>query len=113
MLLKRKFSQILDQKKKIEVLRHKIRFVGKIARIWKIERENKELILNLKQMCPDGKIPAGTLIKGREGLTDALKAFMLMKDLDKPNEAWQGPRRHTIDIVRTSKNNSMSTEKLH
>jgi serine/threonine-protein phosphatase 2B catalytic subunit len=78
----------MDKKKKIEVLKHKIRFIGKVARIWKIERQNKELVLNLKQMCPDGKIPPGTLIQGKEGLTDTLKAFMLMKDLDRPNEAW-------------------------
>lgn len=86
----------MDKKKRIDVLKHKIRFVGKIARIWSIERKNKQLILNLKQMCPDGKIPAGTLMKGKEGLTDALKAFMTMKDMDKDNEKWQGPRRHTI-----------------
>jgi len=39
-------------------------------------------------MCPDGKIPAGTLIEGRKGIKDALKKFMVMKDLDKQNEKW-------------------------
>lgn len=85
-----------ENKKKIEVIKHKIRFVGRMARIWKVEKENKQLILSLKMMCPDGKIPAGTLIKGKEGLTDKLKQFMLIKDLDAPNEKWQGPKRHTI-----------------
>jgi len=50
-------------------------------------------------MIPDGKIPAGTLIQGRQGLTDQLSKFMLMKELDAPYEKWQGPRRHTVDTV--------------
>lgn len=66
-------TEIKDKKKKIEIIKHKIRFVGRMARIWKIEKQNKELVLTLKQMVPDGKIPPGTLIQGKEGLTDKLK----------------------------------------
>ena len=29
------------KKKKIEVIKHKIRFVGRMARLWKIEKNNK------------------------------------------------------------------------
>jgi len=47
-------------------------------------------------MCPDGKIPPGTLIEGRKGITDKLKQFMFMKDLDKNNEKWKGPRKYTL-----------------
>ena len=48
-------------------------------------------------MCPDGKIPPGTLIEGRKGITDKLKQFLFMKDIDKDNEKWKGPRRQTLD----------------
>jgi len=48
-------------------------------------------------MCPDGKIPPGTLIEGRKGITDRLKQFLLMKDLDQDNEKWKGPRKYTLD----------------
>lgn len=41
-----------------------------MARLWDIRKKNATLIMNLKEMCPDGKIPAGTLIAGREGITD-------------------------------------------
>ena len=47
-LLQRKMSQIMDKKKKIAVIKHKIRFVGRMARLWNIEKNNKQLILNLK-----------------------------------------------------------------
>lgn len=68
-----------------------------MARLWDIRKKNTTLILNLKEMCPDGRIPAGTLIKGREGITDQLKQFLLMKNLDKENEKWHGPRKYTLD----------------
>ena len=48
-------------------------------------------------MCPDGKIPPGTLIEGKKGITDKLKQFLMMKDLDRENEKWQGPRKYTLD----------------
>jgi len=59
-----------------------------MSRLWAIRKTNQTLILNLKGMCPDGKIPAGTLIDGRQGITDKLKAFMMMKNLDQQNEKW-------------------------
>ena len=52
------------------MIKNKIRAVGRVARIWDIRKKNATLIMNLKEMCPDGKIPAGTLISGREGITD-------------------------------------------
>ena len=58
-----------------------------MSRLWAIRKTNQTLILNLKGMCPDGKIPAGTLIDGRQGITDKLKALM-MKNLDQQNEKW-------------------------
>lgn len=61
-LLQRKLTEIGEKQKKIQVIKHKIRFVGRMARIWNIEKKNKELILSLKEVSPDGKIPPGTLI---------------------------------------------------
>ena len=54
-------------------------------------------------MCPDGKIPAGTLIQGTEGIKDQLKKFMFMKKADAENEKWHGPRRQTIDLMKDFK----------
>ena len=69
-------------------MKAKIRMAGRISRIWGIQKENQELILSLKQMSPDGKIPPHTLIEGKKGITDKLKHFMFMKDLDSKNEKW-------------------------
>ena len=89
----------MEKKKQIEVLKTKIRAVGRMARLWGIQRQNQQLILTLKAMCPDGKIPPGTLIQGKQGIQDKLKAFMFMKQADKENEKWRGPRRQTIDLM--------------
>ena len=59
-----------------------------MARLWGIHKNNYQLILDLKGICPDGKIPPGTLIEGRKGLEDKLKHFMFMKNADKENEKW-------------------------
>ena len=53
-------------------------------------------------MCPDGKIPPGTLIEGKKGITDKLKQFIFMKDVDKENEKWKGPRKYTLTEVSSS-----------
>jgi len=53
-------------------------------------------------MFPDGKIPPFTLIEGRKGITDKLKQFMLMKNLDAGNEKWQGPRRSTMEHLSSA-----------
>mmetsp|Transcript_3389 Transcript_3389/g.5705 ORF Transcript_3389/g.5705 Transcript_3389/m.5705 type:complete len:220 (+) Transcript_3389:1462-2121(+) len=70
-----------------------------MARIWDIRKKNQTLILNLKEMCPDGKIPPGTLIEGKQGITDRLKQFLMMKSLDSDNEKWHGPRKYTLDTL--------------
>ena len=98
----------MGDKKRIEVLKHKIRAVGRMARIWNIQKKNANLILTLKEMCPDGKIPAGTLIQGRQGIKNKLMQFMTMKDLDKENEKWKGPRKYTVDqLAQTRERNHL------
>lgn len=69
-LFAKKLSDIADKKKQIEVIKNKIRAVGRMSRLWGIRKTNCNLIMNLKEMCPDGKIPAGTLIEGKKGITD-------------------------------------------
>ena len=49
-------------------------------------RENKEELLQLKNMDPDGKLPRGTLLENLPVISYPAKSFALSKDLDKENE---------------------------
>jgi len=73
LLAKKMISDVSEKKRSIEVIKQKIRAVGRLSRIWGIRKKNQQLILSLKEMCPDGKVPFGTLIEGKKGITDKLK----------------------------------------
>lgn len=49
-------------------------------------REESELLLKLKNISPDGKLPRGILLKGKPAIKNALKQFNLAAELDKVNE---------------------------
>jgi len=44
------------------------------------------MLLDIKEMSPDGKIPRGLLMKGRPAIKDQFKEYLLALDLDKKNE---------------------------
>jgi serine/threonine-protein phosphatase 2B catalytic subunit len=49
-------------------------------------RENRELFIQLKGMCPDNRIPKGLLLASTLEIIDALEHFRKAKELDSPNE---------------------------
>jgi serine/threonine-protein phosphatase 2B catalytic subunit len=49
-------------------------------------KEESELLLKIKGMAPDGKIPRGLLLDGRPAIKDKFKEFTCAKKLDKVNE---------------------------
>lgn len=49
-------------------------------------REESEMLLKIKNMSPDGKLPRGLLLEGKPAIKNALKQFNVAKELDKPNE---------------------------
>jgi serine/threonine-protein phosphatase 2B catalytic subunit len=57
--------------KKVEVLRSKIKALGRMSRIFKNLRTESELLLKIKDLAPDGKIPRGLLLKGRPAIKDS------------------------------------------
>lgn len=49
-------------------------------------RENSEVILKMKQVSLDGRLPRGLLLEKRSSIKFDIETFNMTKDLDKKNE---------------------------
>lgn len=49
-------------------------------------REDSELILKIKNISPDGKLPRGILLEGKPAIKNAAKQFNIACELDRENE---------------------------
>ncbi len=54
--------------KKKMAIRSKINSVARISRMFTTLREESEMLLKIKNICPDGKIPRGLLLEGRPAI---------------------------------------------
>jgi serine/threonine-protein phosphatase 2B catalytic subunit len=75
-----------EKKARIEVLKNKVRSVSRMMKIYRCLREDSELIMQLKGLCPGNRIPRGLIIEGREALSSAVEAFEKAKHWDTVNE---------------------------
>ena len=58
-----------------DIIKNKIRAVGKLTRIMNILRKEHELVTQLKGLTPNGLLPIGALAGGKGSLTSALSSF--------------------------------------
>ena len=66
--------------------KNKVKAISKMIKLFRILRSEHEIIVKLKGLCPDNKLPTGLLVKGKEALISALESFYLAKKWDKNNE---------------------------
>lgn len=92
-----------------DVIKNKIKFVGKMNSMFKTVREEQETILELKGLCPGHKIPPGLLSGGKMALHDAVDKFKNCKQLDSENEGM--PDETKIETESRSKPKRSSTNK--
>lgn len=73
-------------KDRADKLRSKVKAFARVQKMYKTLTEESELIIKLKGMVPDGKIPRGLLLEGRPAIKDAITEFQRARELDKQNE---------------------------
>lgn len=56
----------------IESMRNKVKAMSKMMRMFKTLREENESVVQLKGICPDGKVPKGLLLEGKKAIEDEL-----------------------------------------
>jgi len=74
------------QEARREVIKNKIRAIGKMAHAFTVLREESESVLHLKGLTPSGSIPKGVLMGGKSAIEDAISGFEKAKRLDAVNE---------------------------
>ncbi|KAJ1984470.1 3',5'-cyclic-nucleotide phosphodiesterase (PDEase) (3':5'-CNP) [Dimargaris verticillata] len=79
-------SSLSDIEARRNVIKNKIRAVGKIARVFSVLRAESESINELKGLLGTEKLPVGSLSSGAEGIKHAITSFEDARRLDFCNE---------------------------
>lgn len=78
--------EMAEKMKKRDILRNRVKFVGKMALMMKTLREERETIVKLKGLAPDNKIPMGLLTQGHDAMASVLDKFSNARNADLKNE---------------------------
>jgi len=87
------------QEARREVIKNKIRAIGKMAHAFTVLREESESVLHLKGLTPTGSIPKGVLMGGKSAIEDAISGFEQAKRMDRVNEKMP-PRADISELTK-------------
>jgi len=71
---------------KVGRMRKKVRAMARMSRMFKTLREENQLIIKLKGVCPGHRLKPGVLLEGKERLKTELEMFDFVRDVDAENE---------------------------
>jgi serine/threonine-protein phosphatase 2B catalytic subunit len=75
-----------EKAKKLGIMKSKVQSVARMHKMLNILKEEQEMLLKIKNMAPDGKIPRGLLLDGRPAIRDSFREYNNAAKLDKVNE---------------------------
>ena len=55
-----------------DLLRKKVKAMSRMMKMFKTLREENESVVQLKGICPDGKVPKGLLLEGKRAIESEL-----------------------------------------
>jgi serine/threonine-protein phosphatase 2B catalytic subunit len=88
---------------KRRAIKNKILAIGRLSRVFQVLREESERVTELKT-ATGGRLPAGTLMLGAEGIKQAIHSFEDARKVDLKNERLppsQEEVRRSQDLSRT------------
>jgi hypothetical protein len=59
-----------NKSERAEILRTKVKTIARLARLFKTVKENHDVLIEIKEMSPDGRIPMGLILKGKPAIKD-------------------------------------------
>lgn len=75
-----------EKMKKFGKIKMKIKTMARVQKMFATLKNESEMLIKIKGMSPDGKIPRGLLLEGRPAIRDSFREFSNAAKLDSVNE---------------------------
>jgi serine/threonine-protein phosphatase 2B catalytic subunit len=92
---------------KRRAIKNKILAIGRLSRVFQVLREESERVTELKT-ATGGRLPAGTLMLGAEGIKEAITSFEDARKVDMQNERLPPSHEEVEKKEREAKEEAMN-----